>query len=493
MSRSSKKEQIKAFINKMPSWKKKLWLGFVIGGPILLAAVLIWMFFAHGTTGTFIWFLPVTILIPILIGIVIAIPLLTILDIKIGIKKDRSKHFPSRIIWALCLIAIIIPSVFIGLLLSNALHSAGDKAPQLLISSQTGTNGIPDLAVVYWSQLPTQDSIKWGPGALTNTLTDTGATTQHTFVLANLQPNTSYIYQINGAGKIYNFTTMTGDNDYYKFAVSSDPHYGREVSRTDISAKIMAQIADSANNISSFYMLGDFVEYGMIDSMWKEALDATSPYTSTIPFRPVIGNHDSIVGGAPFYLDYLYPRKMPVGTNKGTDLYHRIDVNNIHIFILDLENGIEQYPGAQQAWFEAQIATVPKGDWTIVMSHCFFYSSGSMFLGMPWYDHPDMIPTFEQIFIDNDVDMVFSGHNHHAESLVANGINYFVVGTMGSLPDGEREVESKNGEIETSLWYQHISDEDKFGFFEVDITGNNATITFRNQNYANLYNITINK
>lgn len=489
MSRSSKKEQIKAFLNKMPSWKKKLWLGLVIGSPILLTLVLIWMFFAHGTTGTFIWFLPVTLLVPILIGIGVAVPLLTLLDINKGIKKETRKHFPSRIIWAFTLIITIIPSVLIGLLAANALHPAGDKAPQLLITSNTGTNGIPDMAVCYWSAAPTQDSLKWGPGALTTTITDTGATTQHTFVLTNLQPNTSYIYQINGAGTVYNFTTPTGSNDWYKFGVSSDPHYGRTgVSRTDISAKIMAQIAKPANNFSSFYMCGDFVEYGMIDSMWKEALDATSPYTSTIPFRPVVGNHDTIVGGTPFYLDYLYPRKMPVGTNKGTDLYHRIDVNNIHIFILDLENGIEQYPGAQKAWFEEQIATIPKNDWTIVMSHCFFYSSGSMFLGMPWYDHPDMIPTFEPLFIQYDVDMVFSGHNHHAEVLQAKGITYFVVGTMGSLPDGTAEYDSP-----ASLWYQQISDEDKFGFFEVDITGNNATVTFRNPNYVNQYNITINK
>jgi len=490
MSRSSKKEQIKAFMNKMPSWKKKLWLSFVIGGPILMAGLMIWMFTAHGFTGHFVWFPPITYIILILIGCAIAMPILSIIDVKKAAKKENRKHIPSRIIWGLSIFVVIIPLGFIGLVAINALHPAGDKAPQLLITSQTGTNGIPDMAVVYWSDLPTQDSIKWGQGALTETLTDTGPTTQHTFVLLNLQPNTRYSYQINGAGTIYNFSTPTGSNDWYRFAVTSDPHYGREASKPGISAEIMAQIAKPANNLSSFYMLGDFVEYGFIDAQWKEALDATSPYTTQIPFRPLIGNHDTLIAGAtPYYLDYCYPEKMPIGTDKGSQLYHQIDVNNIHIFMLDLEWGIEQYPGAQQAWFEAQIAKVPKSDWTIVMSHCFFYSSGITSLGMPWYDHPQLIPAFEQIFIDNDVDMVFSGHNHHAEVLQKSGITYFIAGAMGGHPDPSKEHDS----VADSKWYQQIGNDNQFGYFEVDITGNNATITFLNRLNTAQYNITINK
>ena len=107
---------------------------------------------------------------------------------------------------------------------------------------------------------------------------------------------------------------------------------------------------------------------------------------------------------------------------------------------------------------------------------------------MSWADQPDMINTFEDLFIEYDVDLVFSGHNHHAEILSNSGIYYHIAGTMGGLPDPEAGIIS-----DSRVWYKNIETEDDFGFFEVDIHGDNATVTYRNRNYASIHQIIVDK
>ncbi|MGV9200369.1 MAG: metallophosphoesterase family protein [Promethearchaeia archaeon] len=363
-------------------------------------------------------------------------------------------------------------------------HPAGSTAPQLLICDGDGENGIPKMAVTFWTERATKNSLKWGNESLTETITEQEATQQHAFVLDKLHPNTEYWYQINGEGKIYNFTTASTSNDRLRLAITSDTHFGREESRPDIIEDLLKQITDPVNNFDSLFFLGDLVEWGFMDSQWKQFLDIVSPYTTHIPFRTLCGNHDTIFGGAQYYLDYLYPESMPVDT--GSRLYYRIDFNNIHIFCLNLEWGLETYTAEQKEWFEKEIAKVNEDDWTIVMSHAFFYSSGSVYGFRSWADQTDMINTFEDLFVENDVDLVFSGHNHQVEVLESKGIHYQIVGAAGAVPDKKAEIKS-----ETSKWYMNIEDDSQFGFFELDINGNNATLNYRNKEFESLYNITI--
>jgi len=71
------------------------------------------------------------------------------------------------------------------------------------------------------------------------------------------------------------------------------------------------------------------------------------------------------------------------------------------------------------------------------MSHCFYYSSGSMEYGWPWYDDKQTIDAITPIIKKYDVDLVIGGHNHHMELLQKDGISYLVVGSFGGVPDPE--------------------------------------------------------
>ena len=83
--------------------------------------------------------------------------------------------------------------------------------------------------------------------------------------------------------------------------------------------------------------MGDLVEYGF-ENWINQGINTFSPFTAHIPFRPILGNHDTLMGGLSSYQAYFYPTGMEKNSSNSSDYYHII-VNNIHFFCLDLEWG----------------------------------------------------------------------------------------------------------------------------------------------------------
>ncbi|MHA1148885.1 MAG: metallophosphoesterase family protein [Promethearchaeota archaeon] len=472
--------QLRNHLDQLVLWKRVLWLFFAIGSPIITAILTIWLFTLHGTVGLFIWFPYFSVLLVIIIIFAILGPL----TIFLTIEKDSTTFLKiKKIAWVFCIISLMISSIFFIYVGGTLALPPRKTEPILLICDGSGKYDVPDMAVTYWTEQAEKHELKWGESSLSETIKEKEATTSHVFILEDLKPGREYWYQLDGEKDTYKFTTPLINNTL-SLAISSDPHFGREASVNDVTVEILEQIKD--NNLDLFFMLGDFVEYGFMRDQWEEGIKEISPYVSEIPFRPGIGNHDTIFAGTKRYVDYYYPEGMPLDT--GSRVWYHITIGDIHIFMLDLEWGTETYNAEQQEWFEKEIQEVDKDDWTIVMSHCFYYSSGNMAEGMPWYDHQPMIDTFADIFEENDVDIVFSGHNHHAEILEKSGIYYQIVGTFGGLPDPKAEYKSPH-----SQWYHNMEDKDDFGYFQLDIHGDNATLAFRNRNNDSLKEITIEK
>jgi len=100
------------------------------------------------------------------------------------------------------------------------------------------------------------------------------------------------------------------------------------------------------------------VESGLFDNMYKDAMDYMSPYVTSIPYRPVIGNHDTLFGGKALWRNYFSPDLI---LDAPTDYFH-ININGIHVFVLDLEWGTETYTRAQRIWFESELAETSEDD-----------------------------------------------------------------------------------------------------------------------------------
>ena len=222
---------------------------------------------------------------------------------------------------------------------SGAISQDDNKDPELLMADGTGIYGIPDLAVAFWNATACINTLKWGStsNSLDLVIRETIPSQEHAFMLNNLMSSTTYYYSIND-GLIYDFTTSSGSNDTYTFAVGSDAHFGRIVSNTTATVRMLHEIVDPAWVNNAFFFLGDLVEYGFEDSMWTQGINTFSPFTAHIPFRPILGNHDTLMGGLSSYQAYFYPTGMEENSSNSRDYYHII-VNNIHFFCLDLEWG----------------------------------------------------------------------------------------------------------------------------------------------------------
>jgi len=472
----------KDYIKAMPAWRKYLWFSVVAAGTLLMLAFLIWAFSQHGTMGLFQVSGTYRIALSILICYTIALPLLAILDVYLASRKPAGKiRLPSIYIWIVAAIAIILSSVLMAWLIPQSSQRVGDKAVQLLMADGAGKYGIPNLAVTYWTINPTQNTLKWGDSRINNIAKEDKPSQQHAFMLRDLQPATAYWYSLNDA-KPVQFVTMPGIGQPLHFAVGADSHFGAGTARNDMTRKMLQQIADPAHDYQMFFFVGDLVELGFSDVHWNEAIQALSATTSAIPSRIVVGNHDTLFGGVNLYEDYMYPQPMELQT--GSRLWQRIDVDDVHFLLLDLEWGTDSYTPEQAAWLEKQLSSIPARDWCIVMSHCYYYASGGYWDLWPWYDDKDMIDRLVPLFEKYDVDLVFSGHNHLLELLQKNNITYVVCGAFGGLPDPERSYDSP-----ASIWYMA----NQCAFMDVTVSQDTATLIFRGPDYKELKSLTVSR
>ena len=115
--------------------------------------------------------------------------------------------------------------------------------------------------------------------------------------------------------------------------------------------------------------------------------------------------------------------------NMGGKLYYTFQPPNqtVRFFMLDTN-----YPSPEQlAWLEKELKG-SDSDWKIAAFHHPLYSSGERHgsgLGLR--------EILEELFVQNNVSVVFSGHDHFYERIKPQrGIVYFVVGSGGKLRKG---------------------------------------------------------
>jgi hypothetical protein len=470
--------------NKTPRHlRQRLWLVASALGTLFTLSLVAWALTRFGTAG--LWHVNHLVRLPIvalaLLGL--AIPILTILNVRRKIQwTKKGFRFPARHVRILACIGIVLPLGLFGYLNNAYLTPAGDKPPQLLLCEGRGSGGIPDLAVAFWTGAPTQNTLSWGTGTDLFTVQEYGRTREHLFRLPDLAPATAYWYRIN-EGPTYRFTSPPVEGQPLRFAVTSDAHFGNAAGRPDITAQILQQVSDPEHGLNSFFYLGDLTEQGYNEGSWQAALDTFTATTATLPTRIVPGNHDTLFAGLGLYERYTAPRGLDDWRDSSRSrLWSRIDLGRVHILLLDIEWSLESFTGEQRDWLENQLAGIPRQDWTIVMNHSVYYASGIDEYGWGWYDNPETIATLTPIFEKYQVDMVFTGHNHHMEMLEQSGIPYFVCGTMGGFPEPFRTHVSPQ-----SKWYQT----DVYGLAEVAIEDNTATVTFRDPDYGVIKTFTV--
>jgi hypothetical protein len=274
------------------------------------------------------------------------------------------------------------------------------------------------------------------------------------------------------------------DTDGYNlhFAAGGDTHFGAGTNSPDRTMAMLDQISDPANKYDLFFSLGDLVEYGFVESQWNEASQVFSAAASSVPIYFTPGNHDTLFGGLSRYADYCRPAA--IQPQNGPVLWYRVDAGRAHFLVLDVEWSAETYTEAQADWLETQLVSIPAGDWKIIISHGFYYSSGITLLGWHWYDNPETISALAPLFEKYGVDIVFSAHNHYLEFLQHSGVSYVVSGGFGGKLDPTPTYLSPS-----SIWLRP----DQLGFADVNINADKATLNFRDPDSNILKSFTITK
>jgi hypothetical protein len=148
------------------------------------------------------------------------------------------------------------------------------------------------------------------------------------------------------------------------------------------------------------------------ETPYKPLLDAG------VKFYASLGNHD-----ARTQQNYAL-------FNMGGKLYYTFKPPDqpVRFFMLD-----SNYPSPQQlAWLETELKR-SESDWKIAAFHHPLYSSG----GRHGSDLK-LREILEELFVQNNVSVVFSGHDHFYERIKPQrGIIYFVVGSGGKLAEGD--------------------------------------------------------
>ena len=268
-----------------------------------------------------------------------------------------------------------------------------------------------------------------------------------------------------------------------RVALSSDAHYGRKESDAAARSAILrvSQAEYEAGRLDAFFNLGDFVEMGMEADDWREALDSVERDAPTLPFAALLGNHDTLIGGAARWRAAFAKAKGPAGTPEGalSASSWRLDAGPVHFIALDLLWGPEGFGRKQKAWLEKQLADIPQDDFVVVLSHCFFYSSGYVDegTGKAWYDHEEMLREVAPL-IAGKADLVVSGHNHYMEWIEADGTAWAVAGAMGGKPDPVPTYKSPG-----SVWLS----QGVFGRLVLELRQGTLVCEFQDQNGTILF------
>lgn len=265
--------------------------------------------------------------------------------------------------------------------------------------------------------------------------------------LRNLKPGTKYYYRVgNGTNwsRLSSFTTEARNNTKFKFLIFGDSQGGSDTVPNYIPFNNTIKAAIKYNSDAKFIInTGDLVEKGQNYEHWNEWFNSVKGIIDKIPIMPVQGNHETYNGvnwksSVPKYYKYQFklPQNGPGGFKGQVYSY---DYGNAHFAVLNSQR-LEEAPQdnnflkTQADWLDKDLRDSKK-KFKIVLLHKPLYQNKSI------EDNTDLRKAFSRIIEKNNVDVVFSGHDHvlsrtypikSGQTNPVRGTVYYITGRSGS-------------------------------------------------------------
>ena len=150
-----------------------------------------------------------------------------------------------------------------------------------------------------------------------------------------------------------------------------------------------------------------------------------------VPFYAALGNHDEEIGEQWKYPLFNMGGHRYLTFEKKAGLLPAVAGTSVRFFVVNTNN----LDADQIKWLTHETAS-SQADWKIAYAHHPLYSTGRYALTTGMRRR-----ALEPIYVNNGIDVVFSGHEHFYQRLVPqNGVVYFVAGASGSVRNGEMKL-----------------------------------------------------
>lgn len=236
----------------------------------------------------------------------------------------------------------------------------------------------------------------------------------HKVYVTGLSPATQYFYRaVQGVSVSagYSFRTAVNAGTPFKFEWYADFRTGIDV-HSQISQRM------SAHNPLFILNGGDVCEFQTYES-WKNEffIPADLNNMSNIPFYYTPGNHEG-------WNDLTKAFVINPNSSSGTQDYYSFDYGDYHF--LSINNYVDYSVNSPQYNFIQNDLSTTTKPWKIVMCHQPPYCAGGH------GNDSAMIRIAENLFVPNNVDVVFSGHSHFYQHNLVSNIRYMVIGCAGA-------------------------------------------------------------
>ena len=186
-----------------------------------------------------------------------------------------------------------------------------------------------------------------------------------------------------------------------------------------------AMVANAIKKEKPLFVInvGDLVDSGDYESYWDRFFKAIKGLISSVPYFPVLGNHER--NAALYYFIFMNPE----GGGDFNRRWYSFNSGDVHFIILD--SNVSQGTASmeeQTRWLISDLKRNRDKKFKIVFFHHPFYTNtpnDEPILGI-------LEEKWRWIFEKYGVNAVFNGHIHNYERFYRNGIHYIVTGGGGA-------------------------------------------------------------
>ncbi len=255
----------------------------------------------------------------------------------------------------------------------------------------------------------------------------------HKVVVSGLESGTDYTYVV-GNGSVWSesgsFTTDDGDSRLSFVAIADVQASSKE--NFEKGEAVLSKALEQNPNADFVVNLGDFTndstneEWDLYDSVFGEL-------NRNVTLVPVAGNHDGL--GVWHWFNNMFALDTSESVQNLNGVNYSYDYGNAHFSVLNT-NDVLSVSTAQLKWLQNDLSSTDR-DWKIVFMHKSPYTLGK---DGKWPDALYLQESLTKVLDKNNVDIVFSGHDHmylRTKALKDNrldesGTTYVLSGTAGS-------------------------------------------------------------